>query len=95
MTLLIKADEQQVYMNINGDVYSEHVNFLQDNLIERLHYGYRHIVLDVNDVRQFDDKGIAMLTYIRSKLHKLGGNLIINDKNGAVSDLVFADPQIL
>ena len=84
MTLLIKANEQQVYMNISGDVYAEHIEFLQNNLIERLQYGYRHIVIDINDVKQFDNKGIAMLTYVRNRLLKMGGELIINDKEDLI-----------
>ena len=88
MTLLIKANEQQVYMTINGDIYAEHIEFLQNNLIERLQYGYRRIVIDISDVTQFDDKGIAMLTDVRSRILKIGGELIIKGKNGVVGQLL-------
>jgi len=83
-----KTDEKEVYIHINGEVCAEHIDFLHNNLMARLQYGYRRIVLDVNNVKRFDNTGITMLKTIRDRILKRGGELIIEDKNGIVDELV-------
>jgi len=84
----MKTDSQEVYMNLSGDVLIEHMEFLRNKLLGSLQYGYRRIVMNMNDVRNFDRKGLGMLSDVRYQVLKNGGELIIEDKNGVVSELV-------
>ncbi|MBC8015812.1 MAG: STAS domain-containing protein [Sporomusaceae bacterium] len=88
MSLWMKTNEKEVYMNINGEVCLEHIEFLQNKLMDRLQYGYRRIVLDVTDVKRFDHAGIPMLKAIAEQMLKRGGELIIKDKNDVVGQFV-------
>ncbi|HEY3426742.1 MAG TPA: STAS domain-containing protein [Negativicutes bacterium] len=89
MGIWMKGDSQQVYMNISGDVYAEHIDFLQDKLLDHVQYGYRRIVININDVDSFDSHGLVMLRYVSRQVSKSGGELIIEDKKGVVGELNF------
>ncbi|EGO65218.1 STAS domain-containing protein [Acetonema longum] len=86
MSIWVKADSQQVYINISGDVFTEHIELLQSSLLEHLYYGYRRIVLNMNDVRNFDHNGLAMLRFVRERFAKYGGVIILEDAKGHVGE---------
>lgn len=88
MSIWMRVDAEKVYMNISGDVFKEHVDFLGKNLQERLRYGYRNITVNVNDVSSFAPDGLLMLRDIRDRVLKIGGNLIVEDKNGVIGQWV-------
>jgi len=88
MSFWIKADGKEVYLNMHGEVYAEQMEFLQNNLMEHFQYGYRRIVLDLNNVKWFDNSGIPMLISIREGMLKRGGELIVKDRNSIVGQLV-------
>ncbi|GBG58154.1 hypothetical protein SPFL3102_01874 [Sporomusaceae bacterium FL31] len=82
MSIWVKADSSQVYMNISGVVLAEHVEFLRSNLLSRLQYGYRRITINMNNVSDFDNDGLLMLDYVRNQICQQGGELIIEDAAG-------------
>ncbi len=85
MSIWVKADSCQVYMNISGTVSAEHVEFLRSNLLSRLQYGYQRITVNLNNVSDFDNDGVRMLCYVREQLGKSGGELIIEDSAGRIA----------
>ena len=79
MSIWAKADYQQVSMNISGNVLAEHLDFLKNNMLERFRYGYRRIILNINEAESFDKQGIPMLSYMQELLEKGGGEFLIED----------------
>lgn len=87
MTVWVKCDSEQAYLGISGAVYEEHVSFLQDKLLDRLQYGYKRIVVDMNEVHSFDSSGVGMLRYVHNRVLRIGGELVIVDKRGLVGEV--------
>ncbi|MPN40353.1 hypothetical protein SDC9_187889 [bioreactor metagenome] len=85
MSIWVKADASQVYMNISGVVLAEHVEFLRSNLMSRIQYGYRRITINMNNVVNFDSQGKQMLDYVRKRIDQNGGELIIEDSAGRLA----------
>ncbi|MEG6585169.1 STAS domain-containing protein [Dendrosporobacter sp. 1207_IL3150] len=81
MSIWVKADSCQVYMHISGAVCSEHIDFLEYNLLNRLHYGYRRIIINMQNVSMLDSEGAKMLSYVRDQVSRKGGELIIEGCN--------------
>lgn len=82
MSVWVTADNREVYVNISGDVFLEHLGFLEQNLLKHLLYGYRRIVVNINEIGHLDDSGIHIFREVRKRMLQHGGELIIEDKNG-------------
>ncbi len=72
-------------MNVSGDVFVEHLNFLEQNMLKHLQYGYRRIVVNINNIGHLDHDGIHVFQYVREKMLKHGGELIIEDEKGKLA----------
>lgn len=86
MSIWSKADFQQVRITVQGDVLAEHLELLKNYLLDRLHYGYRRIFLDMNAVRSFHPALIQLLVYIRCQFDKQGGKLSIEYRDGIIGE---------
>ncbi|MDF2634310.1 MAG: Sulfate transporter/antisigma-factor antagonist [Pelosinus sp.] len=85
MSVWMTADNRQVYMNVSGDVFVEHLSFLELKLLERLQYGYRRIVVNINDIGHLDNESIHVFQYVRKRMLQHGGELIIEDEKGRLA----------
>lgn len=85
MSIWVKADSCQVYMNISGAVAAEHVEFLRSHLLNRLQYGYQRIIVNLNNVSELDGDGLMMFRYVRDQIGKKGGELIFEDAAGRIA----------
>ncbi len=85
MSVWVTTDNLQVYMNVSGDVFVEHLNFLEQNMLKHLQYGYRRIVVNINNIGHLDHDGIQIFQYVREKMLKHGGELIIEDEKGKLA----------
>ncbi|AJQ28786.1 STAS domain-containing protein [Pelosinus fermentans] len=85
MSVWVTTDNRQVYMNVSGDVFVEHLNFLEQNMLKHLQYGYRRIVVNINNIGHLDHDGIQVFQYVREKMLKHGGELIIEDEKGKLA----------
>nr|WP_092070726.1 STAS domain-containing protein [Dendrosporobacter quercicolus]NSL48355.1 STAS domain-containing protein [Dendrosporobacter quercicolus DSM 1736]SDM14228.1 STAS domain-containing protein [Dendrosporobacter quercicolus] len=85
MSIWVKADACQVYMNISGAVCAAHVEFLRNHLLNRLQYGYQKIIVNLNNVSDLDQHGLMMFRYVRDQVDKKGGELIFEDAAGRIA----------
>lgn len=90
MSIWVKSDFKQVYINIGGDVCAEHIEFLKNKLLDHLHDGYRRIVVNIDDVHNCHSHALAMLSYVQYRMLTCDGELIIEDKHGIIEDLAQA-----
>jgi len=84
MTIWIKDDSEKVHLGISGDVSREHIEFLQMKILDRIHSGYRRIIIDMNRVRTFDSHGLDMLKQFHLQVATIGVQLVIEDEHGIV-----------
>lgn len=87
MSIWVRSESAQVYINISGDVCAEHVEFLRNKLLEHLQYGYRRIVINMDDVQNCHNHALTMLNYVQWQMSKCEGVLIIEDGNGLIGTL--------
>lgn len=85
MSVWVTADSSQVYMNVSGDVFVEHLSFLEQNLLKHLQYGYRRIIVNINNIGHLDSNGVNLFQYVRERVLKHGGELIIEDVKGKLN----------
>jgi len=83
MSIWTKATMQGVHLSIRGDIYSEHIEFLQNILLERLRYGFRYIVIEIMGICLCVDQAAAMLEYVRSRFRHEGGELIVQNRSSS------------
>lgn len=77
MSMWTRTTAQEVYISIRGDIYHEHIEYLQNSLLEQLLYGYQYIVLDLTGVCSYQDYMSEALQNVQSRIEKKGGNLIV------------------
>lgn len=87
MSIWVKVDSEQVYMNISGDVLEEHSDFLKRKLLERFSYGYRKMTLNVNQVRSFDRQAMFMLGDMQELIESSGGQFLIEDNKNMLKEI--------
>lgn len=83
MSIWSKADFKQVRVTIQGDVLAEHLELLKNYLLDKLHYGYRRIFLDMNAVQSFHPALVQLLASVRQQFDRQGGELFIDYRNGS------------
>lgn len=83
----IKEKDVEVVVTPTGDVAAHHVEELNNELLELLHYQYKHIILDFVNVDMIDSMGISTLVSSKNKLNKYGGELTVINVLPEIADM--------
>jgi len=74
---MIQINEIDVEVTVTpaGDIAANHVEEVDHELVELLHYQYKHIIIDFKNVEMIDSMGISTLVSSKNKLKRYGGEL--------------------
>lgn len=77
MSLWVRTDWSEVVIQVKGTVNSEHVEYLQERLLNCLREGYRKMKVSLNEVEIMDRSCESMLQEFERLLAARGGSLIV------------------
>lgn len=87
MAFDIKADKNEVKVNLEGKIFVEDAAQLREKLLDLIGTGYRRFVINMSQATYIDSSGLGVLVAIHKRAIEHGGGVVIQGLQGAVREL--------
>jgi len=83
----VSEKDKEVIVTPTGDVVAEHVEELKNEIVELVHYEYKHIIVDFKNVEMIDSMGIGMLVSTKNSLKRIDGELTVMNLTNDIMEM--------
>ncbi|CDX03399.1 ant_ant_sig: anti-anti-sigma factor [Desulfitobacterium hafniense] len=87
MSIDIRVDRQEVFVELEGKIYVEDAAVMRERLLPLIEQGKSHFVFDTRKLNYIDSSGLGVLVAIHKRAIERGGGIIVQGLQGAVKEL--------
>lgn len=87
MSIDIRVDKQEVYVELEGKLYVEDAALMREKLLPLIDQGKSRFVFDTHRLNYIDSSGLGVLVAIHKRAIERGGGIVVQGLQGAVKEL--------